>query len=239
MSGGKTNMAFTGLHDFYTSTEWRTFRRTFISERLARDGEIIDEYTGKPILNDYDIILHHKEHLTESNVFDYNISLNPDNIMIVSHISHNRIHEKFTNPFKRVYIIFGSPSSGKSTYVDSISEDDDLIVDIDRIYNAINNNRSNKLFNNVMKIWNDLIDTVATRNGRWKTAYVVVANCRNVERLYRQLGGELIYIDTSKEECLERGKDKITKYGDGYKKAIEDFHNEWNETYKKILEPLM
>lgn len=228
-------MAFTGLHDFYTSTEWRTFRRTFISERLARDGEIIDEYTGKPILQDYDIVLHHKEHLTESNVFDYNVSLNPENIMIVSHISHNRIHEKFTNPFKRVYIIFGSPSSGKSTYVDSIAEENDLIVDIDRIYSAISNNRSMKVYPIVMKMWNELIDTVSTRSGQWKNAYVVVANCRNVERLYRQIGGELIFVDTDKEECLERAKPKIEKYGEGYLKAINDFFLEWEATYSKLL----
>ena len=213
------------LNSFYQSTEWKKFRKNVIAERLFKDGEIICEHCKKAIMHDYDIIAHHcNTYLTETNVNDYNISLNPDNISLVHHICHNRIHEKFARPLKQVYIIFGSPSSGKSTYVDSIAEDDDLIVDIDRIYNAINNSRSNKLFNNVMKIWNDLIDTVATRNGRWKTAYVVVANCRNVERLYRQLGGELIYIDTSKEECLERGKDKITKYGDGYKKDIQDFH---------------
>ena len=228
------------LSSFYTSSEWKKFRKTVIAERLARDGEIICEHCKKAIMFDYDIIAHHcNTYLTEQNVNDYNISLNSENIHLVHHICHNRIHEKFARPLKQVYIVFGSPSSGKSTYVDSIAEENDLIVDIDRIYSAINNNRSMKVYSNVMKIWNDLIDVVATRSGQWKNAYVVVANCRNVERLYRQLGGELIYIDTPKEECLERGKDKINKYGDNYKKAIDDFHNEWNDTYKRIIEPLL
>lgn len=231
-------MTFT-LASFYRSNEWRTFRRTFIAERLARDGEIIDEYTGKPILQDYDIVLHHKIYLTEGNVNDWNISLNPENIMIVSHISHNRIHEKFANPFKRAYLVFGAPSSGKSTYLNSIAEKDDLIVDIDRIFECINNYRSNKVFANVMKIYNDLLDTVETRNGQWKNAYIVIANCRNVERLYNRLGCELIFIDTPKEECLKRAESKIEKYGVGYKKAIEDFFFEWDMTYRRLLEHLL
>lgn len=228
-------MAFTGLHDFYISKEWRTFRKAFIMERLARDGEIIDEYTGKPIMHDYDIVLHHKIHLTEQNVRDYNISLNADNIMIVSHISHNKIHEKFVSPLKRVYIVFGSPSSGKSTYVDSVAEENDLIVDVDRIYKSINNYRSKKVFSIVMKTFNEMLDVVATGNGQWRNAYIVVANCRSVERIQRQTGGELVFIDTPKEECLERAKPKIGKFGEGYVKAIDDFFSEWEMTYSKLL----
>ena len=86
---------FNNLSEFYRSEEWRTFRQVVINDRMTEDGFILDEETGKPIVKRYDIILHHKEELTEENVFDYNISLNPNNIMIVSHKTHNIIHNCF------------------------------------------------------------------------------------------------------------------------------------------------
>ena len=227
-------MAYT-LETFYRSQEWRKLRRLIISERLLKDGDILCEHCGKPIFNNWDIIAHHKEHLTEQNVNDLNVSLNKENIALLHHICHNRIHEKFSSPLKKVYLVFGSPSSGKTTYINSIAEKDDLIVDIDRIFECINNYRSNKVFPNVMKVFNDLLDVVETRSGKWKTAYVVIANCRNVERLYNRLGAELIYVDTEKETCIKQAKDKINKYGESYLKAINDFFIEWNETYSKLL----
>lgn len=226
---------FTGIHDFYRSQEWRTFRRTFIQERLARDGEIIDEYTGKPIMNDYDIILHHKVPLTTENLFDYSVSLNPDNIMIVTHKSHNYIHEKFQSTYKKVFIVFGSPASGKTTWVNDVAGTDDLILDLDKLYEAINNYRSPKLYSNVMQLWNTMIDMVKTNNGRWSKAYVILANCRTVERLQNMLGGEVIHISTDKKTCYERAENKINKYGDGYKKYLDDYWYEYENVYGKIL----
>lgn len=227
-------MAFT-LATFYQSKEWRKLRRVIITERFLRDGDIYCEHCGKTILNTWDIIAHHKEFLTEQNVNDYSISLNEENIALVHHVCHSRIHEKFIRPLKKVYVVFGSPSSGKTTYVNSIAEKDDLIVDVDRIFECINNYRSNKVFPNVMKLFNELIDVIETRSGNWKTAYVVVANCRNVERLYNRLGCELIFVDTEKETCIKQGKDKIDKYGESYLKAINDFFLEWEMTYSKLL----
>lgn len=228
-------MAFT-LASFYQSKEWRKLRRAIISERFLRDGDIYCSFCGKPILNTWDIIAHHKIYLTEGNVNDLNISLNSENIALVHHVCHSRIHEKFANTFKKIYLVFGAPSSGKSTYVNSIAEQNDLIVDLDRIYECINNYRSTKLFPNAMKMFNDLIDVVETRNGQWKNAYVVIANCRNVERLYNRLGCELIYVDTDKETCIRRGQEKINKFGEGYLKSIETFFDEWNSTYSRLLE---
>ena len=228
-------MAYT-LATFYRSTEWRKLRRAIISERFLRDGDIFCEHCGKPILNTWDIVAHHKEYLTEQNVNDLNISLNSENIALLHQTCHNRVHEKFASTFKRVYLVFGSPSSGKTTYVNSIAEKDDLIVDLDRIYECINNYRSTKLFPNAMKMFNDLLDVVETRNGQWKNAYIVIANCRNVERLYNRLGCELIYVDTDKETCIKRGQEKINQFGEGYLKSIETFFDEWNSTYSRLLE---
>ena len=87
---------FTSLPQFYNSTEWRTFRAGLIQERVnPADGILYDEFNGQPIVNAYDIVLHHIKPLTMANVNDYSVSLNPANIMIVSQRSHNEIHKRF------------------------------------------------------------------------------------------------------------------------------------------------
>lgn len=219
-------MTFNSLQSFYRSKEWEEFRKSFLAERLARDGEIIDEVTKKPIVNKYDVILHHKTHLNETNVFDYNISLNPDNIMVVSHRTHNNIHNRFGSYTRHTYIVYGSPCSGKSSYVDSVALKDDLIIDIDRLYNAINNGRSNRLYSNVMNIYRQLIDVVKTRNGQWINAYIVrgFPLRGERERLAKELNAELIFIDTDKQTCLDRSKKK----GQDYYKFVDD----WFEKYQ-------
>ena len=80
------------LSNFYRSDAWRKFREVIINERTRPDGFIYDEETGKPIVHPYDIILHHKEFLTDENVNDAAVTLNPDLIEVVSHRTHNRIH---------------------------------------------------------------------------------------------------------------------------------------------------
>ena len=65
---------FRDRHSFYTSREWRKLLQTIKMERLNDDGQIICEYCGKPIVNAYDIIGHHKIELNEENVNDYDIS---------------------------------------------------------------------------------------------------------------------------------------------------------------------
>lgn len=218
-------MTFNSLSSFYRSKEWEEFRKSFLAERLARDGEIIDEVTKKPIVNKYDVILHHKTHLTESNVFDYNISLNPDNIMVVSHRTHNDIHNRFGSYTRHIYIVYGSPCSGKSYYVDSVALKEDLIIDIDRIYNAINNGRSNRLYSNVMNIYRQLIDVVKTRNGQWINAYIVrgFPLRGERERLAKELNAELIFIDTDKQTCIDRSRKK----GQDYYKFVDDWFDKY------------
>ena len=83
------------LSEFYRSKEWADFRAFLIAERMAADGFVYDEITGKPIVKAYDIILHHKIELTLENVNDVNITLNPDNIQIVSFKTHNEIHNRY------------------------------------------------------------------------------------------------------------------------------------------------
>ena len=79
---------------------------------------IICGHCNKAIVSKYDCIGHHITHLTKENVNDYNISLNPDNVILVHHKCHNQIHNRFNGyKKKRVFLVYGAPCSGKSTWV--------------------------------------------------------------------------------------------------------------------------
>lgn len=213
------------LFSFYRSKEWESLRNQLRLERVNECGDVICEHCHKPIVKAYDIIAHHKTHLTESNVNDYSISLNPDNIMLVHHKCHNEIHNRFGFNYKKVFIVYGSPCSGKSYYVNDVAGKDDLIICLDRIYESINNTRSQSLYQVVMSIYRQLIDTVKTRNGQWNNAYILrgFPNSAERERLAKQLDAELIFINTDKETCLERA---LTR-GPNYDKIVLDWWNKY------------
>lgn len=207
-------MTYHNLFSFYRSKEWEQLRNLIRLERVDNNGDVICGHCHRPIVKAYDCIAHHKEPLTEQNVFDSGIALNPDNIMLVHHRCHNDIHNRFGSWQRHIYIVYGSPCSGKSTWVDSVATKDDLIIDIDRIYQAINNGRGNRLFNNVMAIYRAMLDMVKTRNGQWTNAFIVrgFPLRGERERLAQQLDAELVFIDSDKETCIERAYSKAPDY---------------------------
>ncbi|MDE5792626.1 MAG: hypothetical protein K2H66_03775, partial [Oscillospiraceae bacterium] len=68
---------------FYKSRQWENFVKLLRSERVAENGAVLCEHCGKPIVKAYDCIAHHVIELTEENVDNAMISLNPDNIKLV------------------------------------------------------------------------------------------------------------------------------------------------------------
>lgn len=197
------------IGDFYRSDNWRNVRAGIINDRL-KDGVTICEHCGKPIISAYDIIGHHKIPLTLENIDDYNISLNPENIMLVHHKCHNIIHNKLGYKNQEVYIVYGSPLSGKTSYVNSIKQEGDLIIDMDNIWQCISGCdryvKPNRLKAVAFGVRDNLIDCVKYRRGKWKNAYIIGGYplISQREALAKELGAKLIYIDTSKAECLER-----------------------------------
>lgn len=202
---------FNTLHSFYTSKEWRAFRQTVIAERIAADGVLYDEYSGAPLLHDYDIILHHRNPLTLQNVNDYSVSLNPSNIMIVSIKSHNEIHARFGGYWARkVYFVWGSPCSGKNTFVMQNKGAADLIIDMDALWQAITGGakyeKPDALKQNVFMLRDSLLEQVKTRAGKWQTAYIISTEPRASarKRICDAVGAEQIYIACTKAQALER-----------------------------------
>lgn len=202
---------FTTLAQFYNSQEWRQLRQLLIAERTNEDdGILYCQHSGKPLLNSYDIVAHHIKPLTLQNVNDYAISLNPDNIMLVSQQAHNEIHARFGYCAQRkVYIVHGAPCSGKSSFVDSIKGNSDLVVDIDNLWQAVTGRRYYKppaLKAQVFAMHNALLETVKTRAGNWERCFIIEGLPFKAERERKSViyGAELIHIDTDEQTCLQR-----------------------------------
>ena len=228
---------FTSLSQFYNSEEWRRFRMMLIHERTSADGILYCEYSKKPLLNSFDIVAHHKIPLTMQNVNDFSISLNPENIMLVSQSAHNEIHSRFGYCAQRkVYIVHGSPCSGKTSFVNSIKGNSDLIVDIDNIWECVTGKRyekPNALKTNVFTLRDCLLDMVRTRAGKWERAFIIesLPHKSERERKIQMFGAECIHIDTSKDVCIERlYRDESRRdVREQWLKYIEEYFNRYQE----------
>lgn len=221
---------------FYQSPEWLATRQKIITDRLV-NGEVICEYCHKSIYKKYDIILHHKIELNETNYLDTSISLNADNIMIVHHKCHNLIHNNFDKKQNKIYIVYGAPLSGKSTFVNKNKQYGDLIIDIDRIWECISgvhhlDGKPNGLKKNVFAIRDLLYEQVKHRVGFYNNCYIIggFALISERERLASELNAELVYIDTTESECLERIN---TIENEQIKKNYEKYIREWFERYDR------
>jgi len=197
------------LSGFYRSREWVEFRRVVIAERVTDEGYTVCEYCGQPIMRAYDIILHHTEPLTQENFTDADISLNPRKIKILHIKCHNKIHEKLFLK-QNVYLVYGAPCSGKSTFVRKNALEGDLIVDMDNIWECLSGCgryvKPPRLNACVFAVRDSLIDMVRMRRGKWRAAYVVGGYpfAAERERLCRMLGAQEVLIGAAESECIER-----------------------------------
>jgi len=194
------------LKQFYTSKAWRSFRAAIIAERGFRC-----QHCGQMITGFGDLTLHHKTELTPENVNDATIALNPDNVLVIHHDCHDQIHGRFGHePKKGVYIVYGMPCSGKSSFVAQMARRGDLIVDMDRLYEAVTGlpayDKPDALLPNIRALYNLLLDHIKTRYGKWWTAWIVggYPDKYQREKLADELGAELIYCECTREEAIAR-----------------------------------
>ena len=202
------------LSTFYKSKEWESFRENLIDERTnPDDGLLYCEHCGLPIIKAYDIIGHHVLELTETNVNDWNISLNPNNVILIHHKCHNLLHKRFgfnKAVVRRVYLVYGPPLAGKSSFVRNAANETDLILDVDKIWQMVSNNppyvKPDALKACVFGIRDTMLDMIRTRRGKWSNAYVIGGYPlpREREELASSLGAELIPIIEPMELCLDR-----------------------------------
>lgn len=201
------------LNNFYKSKEWWNLLQAIKSERLDENGQLICKHCGKPIVRAYDCIGHHTIPLTEENVNMVEISLNPALIWLVHHKCHNKIHNKLGSMSygcRKVYIVYGSPLSGKSTWVRESMNEGDLVIDMDSIWQCVSGCgryvKPPRLNAIVFGVRDKLLDDAKYRRGKWQDAYVIGGYplISERERLCKELDAELVFIDTSEQECLDR-----------------------------------
>lgn len=196
---------------FYNSKQWNDFRKVIIAQRSQKtNGNIVCEYCGKVISSFGEVEVDHIKELTKENVNDASISLNADNLKIACHACHNKKHGRFTSVNKKVFLVYGAPFSGKNTYVKQNMCRGDLVVSMDKLFEAISflpqYDKPSLLLQNVFDLRNHLLDQIKTRYGKFKNAWIIggYTNKRDREHLARELGAELIYIQVTKQECLQR-----------------------------------
>lgn len=198
------DMKMDRIHQFYCSKAWLDLSYSLkikAGGKCAGCGEIPEDFSQ--------LIGHHTIELTEENVDDPNISLNPELIEVICLDCHNREHRRFGYA-KKVYIIWGSPLSGKTTAVRQMMQRGDIVMDMDALWQAVTFQpeyvKPNNCRFNIFKLRDELLDQIKTRYGQWGDAYVIggYPDKYERERLAQTLGAELIYCESTKEECLER-----------------------------------
>lgn len=215
------------LQTFYKSKQWERLVEQLKLERVNADGLLICEHCGQPIIKKYDCIGHHEKELTEENVNDYSVSLNPDNVRLIHFRCHNKIHQRFDGFSQKVYLVYGAPCSGKTTWVNDNANADDLIVDIDAIWECLSTSdkfsKPARLKSNVFGVRDFLIDQIRCRTGNWRNAYVIGGYPlrSDRDRMCDLLSAVPVFIDEQKDVCISRAKTK---------EWIE-YIDEWFDTY--------
>lgn len=184
---------------------------------------------------------HHKVELTLDNIDDVNVTLNPDNIEVLCHDCHNAAHKRFGYAVgaKHVYLVYGSPCAGKTTYVNSVATRNDLIVDLDKIHRAIcicglydKPDATKRVAFNVRDYLLDEVRT-ATPRRKWQDAYIIGTYPDRIDRdvFVQDYGAEIVHIDTSKEECIKRAYQDIERTS--IRDAVIGWINAYWERYRE------
>lgn len=194
---------YDAIKSFYASEAWGRLRLALIAERGAicqKCGRVTSDLQG-----------HHIIELTPENVGDAMVALNPANILLLCRDCHDTVHHRFGHePEHGVFLVFGPPLSGKTTFVQQNMSRGDLVVDMDRLFAAVSMlpdyDKPDGLLPNVLAINNLLLDNIKTRYGRWNSAWVVggYADRYKREKIADDLGAEIIFCDVSREVCLAR-----------------------------------
>jgi hypothetical protein len=227
---------------FYNSDKWQRFTKLLRMERMQPDGSIICTDCGKRIVKAYDCIAHHVIELDDNNVDDASVALNPDNIELLCFSCHNKRHKRFGyngKACKQVYIVYGAPCAGKTTYVNEVAQENDLVLDIDKLWTAVKAvacgeyQKPEALKAIVFDLRDTILEDVRTRRGRWENAYIIGGYPMQGERerMQDRIGADkLVYIDTDKETCLQRARLKAPEW--------EWFVCDWFEKFSAGIPPI-
>ncbi len=216
---------------FYTSRSWRSFRETVIIDNGGVCNRCHKVFTDTSQLE-----VHHIKHLKQHDYLDYSKTFNKDNVEVICHKCHNDEHGRFIAN-KEVILVYGPPLSGKTTYVKANKSFSDIVVDLDKLQEAITlmpvYQEVPAVKRNLFSVRDLLLDHIKTRYGKWKTAWIIggYPNTYDRDTLIKSLEVDAaILIETSKEECLNR-LEQVNDYRKEYKAEWQSYINKWFETY--------
>ncbi|MCX7843245.1 MAG: HNH endonuclease [Clostridia bacterium] len=239
-------MAKDYARSFYDSSTWKKTQALYLSSQ----NYICEDCGGVAC------IVHHIKHITPDNINDPDITLNWDNLKAVCTECHAIEHmgkdarlngisfDEEGNVIKQpnVYLICGSPASGKTAYVNRNKTNRDLVIDLDLICAALMGEENNNYLNNepilsvAIEVRTLLYSIVKTRRGNWDKAYIIstISNILEQKALANELNAEIVIINTPLEECIRRlHKDQQRA---GKIKMLEELISKWHENYNKSLE---
>lgn len=213
------------LTQFYNSQDWANCKAQVTQERL-KDGALYCEHCGKLILKSFNpneknnkgaIVYHHKKHLTNQNVNDASIAINPENIAVLHWQCHNIVHGRFNGTAvaieRKVYLITGAPLSGKTTFVRERLQEGDIVLDIDDIWQMLSGQprytKPNSIKPAVFAARDAIKEQIQKGGGSWRNAYIIqslpLATDRKREaEKYKAHNCEIVTMEASREECLNR-----------------------------------
>jgi len=215
------------LHQFYCSRPWRSLSYNL---KIKANGKC--NRCGETLLDFSKLIGHHTIELNEDNINNPAIALNPDKIEIICHSCHNKEHRRFGNK-QNVYIVYGSPLSGKTTLVRELIQYGDIVLDVDALWQAVSFQdeyiKPNNVRFNIFALRDNLLDQIKRRYGNWYDAYIIssLPDKYERERLADALGAELIYCESTKEECIDR------LFKSNKSKMWLEYIEEWWEKYER------
>lgn len=220
------------LQRFYGSKRWRDLRDRLVIERHGICERCGKDFSGETRM----LSAHHKEHLTDETLKDPTVAVNPDNIEILCAKCHALQHpvRGFIKKRKEVFIVYGSPLAGKSTYVRENMELGDLVVDLDAIRSGISlqplYTPAPPLQKTAFAVRDFLYEQIRIRSGEWQTAWVIAGLPRKDERerLAARLGASLILVEATEQECLKRLYDA----DDGRYPEWEEYIKKWFADYR-------
>lgn len=228
-------------NSYYTNTTWRKVRDNAIKENIINNGGVC-AICGK-VYPSNKMVVHHKDHLKEGDEYNLDKLYDSSNLEVVCCYCHNKIHKRFNTTIKKkVYIVWGSPMSGKSSYVRENMHYGDLVIDLDNLFSAISYHelydKPDNLKYNVFPLRDNLIKQIQDRKGYWTNAWIIggYANTYERESLAKKLHATTVYMNTSKEECLlrlESCNDNRAQDVDSYRKIINDWWARATPPYRR------
>jgi predicted kinase len=236
---------------FYDSQQWRTTREAY----LHSQHYICEDCGGTAS------IVHHITYIKPWNVNDPDITLNWNNLKAVCEKCHAAEHardmksrgaaarlngvafDEDGNLIKQanVFLVCGSPASGKTTYVTEHKSRNDLVVDLDYICAALNGETGNvhlehrPILSVALEVRELLYQIIQTRRGKWERAFVIttIADTREMKAIADELRAEIIIMDTTLAECIRRIRSDPSRRHN--RTLNEKIAKEWFEKYENSL----